>query len=140
MTQNFSLFEQLLFCIGKKSSGSCLKELKFWRVSRNSKSKRCWKFQLIILKNRNIFFPKKDTKCTKSLNKPIEFFFNRQMPYFHATLLVYMALQCTGNYFQKSWINQELKLMEGLRTLAESLVQMTYNDFTNLFILAEFPI
>ena len=38
---------------------SCLIELKFYEVSRNSISKRCWKFQLSILKNKKVLFLKK---------------------------------------------------------------------------------
>ena len=53
---SFSFFRQLLFSsffIG------CLIELKFCKVSRNSISNRCWKFQLSILKNKKVLFLKK---------------------------------------------------------------------------------
>ena len=58
--QNFTSFSQHsedLFSMGNKS---CPNELKFCEVSRNSKSNRCWKFQLsIFLSNKKVFFQKK---------------------------------------------------------------------------------
>ena len=40
-------------------SDSCLIELKFCEVSRNSFSNRCWKFQLSIFRNKKVLFLKK---------------------------------------------------------------------------------
>ena len=44
----------------------CLNELKVCKVSRNPKSKRCWKFQLSILRNKKVLFLKKiwSVPCT----------------------------------------------------------------------------
>ena len=53
---SFSLFRQLLF---SSFFISCLIELKFCKVSRNSISNWTWKFQLSILKNKKVLFLKK---------------------------------------------------------------------------------
>ena len=53
---SFSLFRKLLF---SSFFISCLIELKFCKVSRNSISKWTWKFQLSILKNKKVLFLKK---------------------------------------------------------------------------------
>ena len=67
-SQNFSSFEQLLFPIEKCCLNVCLNELKFCKVSQNTKSNSCWKITID------------------------SFFFSQQMPYYLLTLLVYMAL------------------------------------------------
>ena len=51
----------------------CLIELKFCEVLQNYVSYRCWKFQLSILKNKNVLFLKNIWSKPKSLNRPREF-------------------------------------------------------------------
>ena len=66
ISQNFSSYQQLLLPIEKCPLNDCLNELKFCKVSRNSKSNSCWKFQLSILTNKKVLFLKKfwSVPCT----------------------------------------------------------------------------
>ena len=81
---SFSLYRQLLFPIEECCPNNCLNERKF---SWNSKSNRCWKFQLSILRNKKGFIPKKiwSVPCTMDSS-----FFSQKMPYYLLTLLVYV--------------------------------------------------
>ena len=67
---SFSLFRQLLF---SSFFISCLIELKFCKVSRNSISNWTWKFQLSILKNKKVLFLKKIFFWPLSISKQKSF-------------------------------------------------------------------
>ena len=56
--QNFNSFNQTFRWHFSRGNKSCPNELKFCEVSRNNKSKRCWKFQNSILTNEKVLFLK----------------------------------------------------------------------------------
>ena len=60
MSWNLTKFQLNQTTNRKNRNNNCLNELKFCEVSRNSISNRCWKFQLSILRNKNVLFLKRN--------------------------------------------------------------------------------
>ena len=106
-------FNSIRQSIEKNKNNNCLNELnelKFCEVSRNSFSKRFWKFQLSILKNKKVLFLKKKFFKPLSISKQKKLCLLTQfsrgfwlLPYCIDTQLpILSTLHCTGQ-IQSLW-------------------------------------
>ena len=101
ITWNLTKFQLNQTTDRKNENNNCLNklnELKFCEVSQNSISNRCWKFQLSVLKNKKVFFPKKKKKLYrqdryKKMALSVLIFSNRFLLR-HSRLLISRYRQC----------------------------------------------
>jgi hypothetical protein len=74
--QNYNSFRQTFRWHLSTGDKSCPNELKFCVISRNKKSKRCWKFQSSIMTNKKVLFLQKILSVPCNMDRT---FFSQQM-------------------------------------------------------------